>query len=1035
MRKLFTLICGLFFMLCSFEAMAQKAISGVVTSTDGSPLQGASVLLKGTTYGALTDENGAFSLEVPGDDAVLIIAFLGKATDEITVGSQTTFNVSLQDDALALDEVIVTGYGSQRKGDITAAISSIGSKEVEVAPVTSIEQAMQGRAAGVLISSVSGQPGAGLNVQIRGATSITASSKPLYVVDGIPMTQDNNSRLFTGGYEFNSLADLNPNDIESIEILKDASAAAIYGSRGANGVVLITTKRGKEGKAKINLDVYTGFQGPTNVIDMMNSREFIEMMDEAAENDGFGPGYFSTNGPAFNRIGDPSDPDLIDTDWYGEILRDDAPITSYTLSAAGGTSKAQYYLSANYFDQEGFQKGTAFERLSFRANLDFQASEKLKVGVQGFVSRSDNTSTIGDNSLYGVMINALAADPTMPIFEDDGTYANPFSYYSWWAFENPRAVTDIYSRSTFTTRFLGTMYAEYEIIPDLKFRTSWSADFQFLRDNLFYPSSTQQAIRGGIQGEGQYSNAENLTWLNENTITYTTSFADKHNLTALAGFTMQESMTDRADINGQNFPNDFLGNLALAANITDGNTDGTSWGLLSYLGRVNYSFDNRYYATVSARIDGSSRFGTDNQYGVFPSGSVAWRISSEPFMEGADFINDLKVRASYGLTGNQDGIENFTSRALWSSSDAYNGLGGAAPSIMGNGALGWESTSQLDLGLDISLFNGRVGFVFDYFKKTTTDLLLASNVPGYTGFTTVTRNIGEVENEGLEFSLNTVNIDKGGFTWRTSFNISTIENEVTKLEQGEQLQGTTHILREGLPLGSYYLINWEGVDPETGNSVYTDVNGDGAINGDDSMVPMDGDKVLSIWPDFFGGLNNSFSYKGFDVSVFLQFSQGNYVWNHGRYAAEQVGWSFDFGGFYLPYGNNTKRVIDGRWKQPGDQTDIPRASLGRVLNPDGSVTAIAQNWQEDSDQWLEDASYLRIKNVEVAYNLPKTWVSAIGLNTVRVYFRGQNLATWTDYLGVDPEVGSNGDSLLQPGDDFGGLGQAKTYIFGINVGF
>ena len=1021
-------------MLCSFEAMAQKAISGVVTSTDGSPLQGASVLLKGTTYGALTDENGAFSLDVPGDDAVLIVAFLGKATEEIAVGSQTSFNISLQDDALALDEVIVTGYGSQRKGDITAAISSIGSKEVEVAPVTSIEQAMQGRAAGVLISSVSGQPGAGLNVQIRGATSITASSKPLYVVDGIPMTQDNNSRLFTGGYEFNSLADLNPNDIESIEILKDASAAAIYGSRGANGVVLITTKRGKEGKAKINLDVYTGFQAPTNVIEMMNSREFIEMMDEAAENDGFGPGYFSTNGPGFNRIGDPNDPDLIDTDWYGEILRDDAPITSYTLSAAGGTNKAQYYLSANYFDQEGFQRGTAFERLSFRANLDFQASEKLKVGVQGFVSRSDNTSTIGDNSLYGVMINALAADPTMPIFEDDGTYANPFSYYSWWAFENPRAVTDIYNRNTFTTRFLGTMYAEYEILPDLKFRSSWSADFQYLRDNLFYPSTTQQAIRGGIQGEGQYSNAENLTWLNENTITYTTSFADKHNLSALVGFTMQESMTDRADINGQNFPNDFLGNLALAADITDGNTDGTSWGLLSYLGRVNYSFDNRYYATVSARVDGSSRFGADNQYGVFPSGSVAWRISSEPFMEGADFVNDLKVRASFGLTGNQDGIGNFDSRALWSSDNTYNGLGGASPSVMGNGQLSWESTSQLDIGLDLSLFNGRVGFVFDFFQKTTSDLLLDSNVPGFTGFTTVTTNIGEVRNTGYEFSLNTVNIDKGGFTWRTNFNISTIENEVTKLEQ-EQLFGSTHILREGLPLGSYYLINWEGVDPETGNSVYTDINGDGAINGDDSVVPMDGDKVLSVWPDFFGGLNNTFSYKGFDVSVFLQFSQGNHIWNHGRYAAEQVGWSFDFGGFYLPYGNNTKRVVEGRWKQPGDQTDIPRASLGRQLNPDGSVTALPQNWQEDSNQWLEDASYLRIKNVEVAYNLPKTWVSAIGLNTVRVYFRGQNLATWTDYLGVDPEVGSNGDSVLQPGDDFGGLGQAKTYIFGVNVGF
>ena len=1024
-------------MLClmSFTAIGQRTLSGTVTAaSSGETLIGVNILIKGTTTGTVTDFDGNYSLEIPSDDAILILSYTGFATKEVLVGAASQLDISLEEGSEVLDEVLVIGYGSQKRGDVTTAISSINGEDIGQLPVASVELAMQGRAAGVNISSSSGQPGAALKVQIRGATSITASSEPLYVVDGIPMTSDNNSSLFTGGYNFNSMADINPDDIESIDILKDASAAAIYGSRGANGVVLITTKRGKSGKGKIEFDTYFGTQAPAKVIEMMNSAEFINMMNEASANDGYIDNWFSDPN-SFNFIGDPNDPDLINTDWYGEILRDDAPISNYSLSASGGSDKFSYYVNGSYFDQDGFQKGTSFNRMSARTNLDAQVNDILKIGTNVMISRSDSKSTVGDNSLYGVMINALAADPTMPVQEEDGTYADPFSYFSWWAFENPRAATDIYERNTFTNRFLGSVFAELSLASGLKFRTSWSADYQNLEDQLYYPSTTLQAIRGGITGLGQYASAETITWLNENTLNYNFSLGAQHNLSVLAGFTMQETDQDFVDITGENFANDNLGAIALAADITNGSTQGTSWGLISYLARANYNFDNKYYLTASIRTDGSSRFGEESRYGVFPSFSASWRVSSEPFLANSDWLYDLKLRASWGLTGNQDGINNFASRSLWTSAVNYNGAAGTSPSRMGNADLGWESTSQYDIGFDLSLFDGRVNLTVDYFDKRTTDLLLNSNVPGFSGFTTVTRNIGEVKNVGWEFALNTVNFQtSGGFRWSTNFNISTIENEITRLEQDGELQGTTHILKQGYPLGTFNLIRWEGIDPETGNSIFTDTNGDGAINSGDATIVEENGKALTVWPDFFGGITNTFSYKGFDLSVFFQYSSGNYLWNHSRYAQEQVGWSFNFGGFFLPYGNNTKRVEEERWRQAGDITDIPRAGLGYVFDDDGNVIGEYQNWQEDSDQWLEDASFIRLKTLEFGYNLPKNLMTQIGLSSSKIYFRGQNLWTSTKYLGVDPEVSSNGESVTRPGEDYGGLGQPRTLIFGIKIG-
>ncbi len=1032
MRRIRTLCLLSFFGLLAFPALAQTPISGTVTGLDGEPLIGANILIRETNTGTITDIDGSFELTV--DDpasAVLLVSYTGFQSAVVPVAGQTFLRITLEESYEILEQVVVVGYGTIKRSDVSTAISSLDGEDIQQLPVASVEGALQGRMAGVQISSVSGQPGAGMNVRIRGATSISASNKPLFVVDGIPMLSEDNSSLFTGGYEFNSLADLDPNDIESIEVLKDAAAAAIYGSRGANGVVMITTKRGKAGEGRVELDVYTGRQAPTKVIDMMDSRQFITMMNEAAANDGL-PGDWFSNPDYGNFIGDPDDPDLQNTDWYGEILRHNAPISNYSLSASGGNERTTFYVGGSYFTQDGILKGTDFERYSGRINLDYQVNDMFKVGSNAMLSRSRSNSVIGDNSLYGAMINALAADPTMPVFEEDGSYASPFSYYSWWAYENPRRATDIYERLTTSNRALGTVFGELTPIPNLVIRSSFSIDYQFLKDELFYPSNTQDAMDAGVDGEGQYSSAESFTWLNENTVTYSATVNDVHNLSILGGITFQESSKGYVDIFGQNFPNDQLGVLDLAADITSASTNGSSWGLTSFIGRVNYNFNNRYYLTASVRADGSSRFGEEKRYGVFPSAAVSWRITEEPWLPSGNFLYDLKLRGSWGLTGNQDGINDFAARALWASDQAYNGKGGTAPSRMGNSDLGWESTAQWDIGLDASLFDGRLNFTFDYFEKRTTNLLLDSNVPGYTGFTTVTRNVGEVSNKGLEFALSGVIISNPqGFRWSANFNIATIQNKVEKLQQNPEIF-SNYILSEGSPISTFFLIPFEGVDPETGNSMYTDLNDDGVINSDDAVIIDD----RTVWPDFFGGFTNSFSYKGFDLSVFLQFSKGNYVWNHSRYAQEQVGWSFDYGGFYVPYGSNTIRVEENRWRQPGDDTDIPRASLGYVFDEDGNVVEeLPPNWQEDSDQWLEDASYLRVKTVDFGYNLPRTLISRLGLQSLRLYFRGQNLFTVTDYLGVDPEVGSNGSDVRFQGEDYGGLGQARSYIFGLKAGF
>lgn len=1013
--------CLFLFLMLSFistDAFAQeREVTGTVTLASGEPLAGATVRVAALPdQGTVTDLDGSFTITAAPDD-VLIISFIGYQTQEILVGDRTEFDIVLQVDEQLLSEVVVVGYGVQTRSDLTGSIASISADEIANQPVASLDAALQGRASGVFVSSPSGTPGAGITINIRGQTSLSASSEPLYVIDGVPVISEDLSGLFSGGQSTNSLADLNPNDIESIEILKDASATAIYGSRGANGVVLITTKRGVAGTSKIGFNMYTGFQDITNEVDMMSSQEFLNLMNDAAiqDNRDLGTNYSETHVSDIWGF-DPSDPDLQNTRWYDEIFRTSA-VSNYELTASGGTDQTRYYSSLSYFDQEGVQLGTGFERISARVNLDTEITSWLDFGTNITLNRTIQDRTINDNSLYGVVINTLAGDPLMPVYEEDGSYADPFQYFGWWMLDNPVLIANEYSRFTRTVRGLGTIFGNASITDELSFRSSLSIDYTNLNDEAYTPIISRESQNARRNGFGNYFTTQDFTWLIENYLSYVNTIGTKHNVNAILGTSFQSSNRDFSSINAQGFPSDQFTKLSVASQVTSASTSGTAWGLASYFFRGNYSYDNRYLFTTTGRLDGSSRFGDNFRYGFFPSGSIAWRMTNESFMENQQIFSELKPRISYGITGNQEGIGNFASRGLFGVSD-YRSTPTLVSTQLSNADLTWESTKQLDIGVDIGLFEDRLNLSADYFIKTTDDLLLNRLIPGISGFSSVTENVGKVENKGFEFDIRGAILSGRDLTWTSSFNISFIENRVLELVVDNQILNDSHILSEGQPIGTFHLIDQEGVDPATGNMLWIDENGDGIIDSGDRRT------VGNAQPDFFGGWANSLTYKGFDLNIMFQFTYGNELFNHSRASYENLGWSRIGipGIFPLPDGNN-HQLADNRWMQPGDQTDIPRAGL------------TSKNWREYSSRWLEDGSYLRLKNLTLGYNFSPDLTSRFGMSNLRLYVQGQNLLTFTNYTGLDPEVNQNARNPLVAGSDFGTHPQVKTVSFGINLEF
>ena len=995
---IFIFIC----MLVPFQmVLAQtKTITGVVTSgDDGQPLPGVSVLIKGTTDGTSTQVDGSYSLAVPAN-ATLVYTFVGMGTQEIVVGQQATINVTLRTSAADLNEVVVVGYGTQLKADLTGSIARVAGKEIENLPITSVEQGLQGRTSGVYINSGSGKLGQGIQIRVRGSASVSASNQPLYVIDGIPVTSQDLST--TNDEPLNPIADINPNDIESFEILKDAAAAAIYGSRASNGVVLITTKKGKVGKTKVDFGYYTGFSRPTRKREWLNSAEYFELFDEAIVNAGF-DNVDTPEGIAavYADEGGLDRSSTFNQNWAEEAFQK-GNIAQYSISASGGDAKTRFYISGNYNDQKGIILGNAFTRATGRINLDHSITNKLKIGTNISLIRSVNNRVPNDNSFTNPL-QLVALPPIQPKIDPETGELNRNTLY----YNNLLELNNGFEVGT-TYRTISNFFASYDIVPGLTFRSEYGLDLLNLEEEIFRGRLTETG--SGTNGYGYNSQVRALNYTTNNTLNLDKVFNENHSFNAVLGFAFQEGTTNTAFVEGQNFPNDQLKKIASAATISSGSSTATGFSFLSYLGRVNYKFANKYLLGASARIDGSSRFGVNNRYGFFPSVSAGWIISDEAFLSNQNKISFLKLRASYGKTGNSE-ISNFASRGLYEAI-AYADQAGIQPTSIPNPELTWENTIQVDAGLDFGFFNNRISGELDFYHRETKDLLLNVPLPATNGFTFLLQNVGNMTNKGVEFVLNTQNLT-GAFKWQTSFNISRNINEVTKLNVAPIEGGGRNIGRvaEGEPLGYFYTIKYRGVDPANGDALYEAAGGETTNDSREAVRQKVGDPN----PDFIGGLNNKFSFKGFDLDVLLQGVFGNDLYNTAGYFQSVNADYFD---------NQTKDQLS-RWRQPGDITNVPQA---RFYGGNGSAP---------SSRWVQDGSFVRVKTITLGYNLPADLISKARLNNVRLYVAAQNLFTFTDYEGYDPEVNTtlSGLSNINLGHDFYTPPQAKTITFGVNFGF
>jgi TonB-dependent starch-binding outer membrane protein SusC len=1017
--RLFLTLCAL---LPLGLAAQEIAVSGSVTDArTGEPIVGATIRVKDAGAGAQTDIDGNFQVKCR-PDALLVVSYTGFETAEIAVGNRPKVDVQLSESASKLDEVVVVGYGVQRKSQITGAISSIQNKDFRDKPVSNLANSIQGRVSGLNVSTTSGTPGAGLLVSVRGANS------PLYVVDGVPLLSESNSALSTAfdlqgntigsGQTLSSVSDINPNDIESIEILKDASAAAIYGARAANGVVLITTKRGKQGKTETEFNIYQGFQQVSRPIQFLNSQQFVELVEEARAND---LALYEQDNSYFGDDFDPSvltDPlenfDLstgVDTDWIDEVTQT-APIGNYELSFRGGNDKTRFFSSAGYFDQTGIVVENFYKRFNYRLNLDHNVGEKFQIGTTLSATRSNNRRSFNDDTYTGIITNAIGASPLMPAFEADGSYARFEDYQANWLSDNPaKSAREIRAR-TQSSRFLGTTYGEYAFTPRLRLRSAWSADATFLNDKQFKSPLTSDAEAVG--GQAFESNFRALTWLNENTLNFNQTFGE-HALSLLGGVTAQRTQIESSSATGQGFPPGGLERVSSAAQIVSATSFGTGYSILSFIGRANYDFQNRYLVTASLRADGSSRFSKDNRFGYFPSASVAWRVSSERFFD-RKFFSDLKFRVSYGLTGDQE-IGDFQNVTFYAPS-RYDGLAGIQIRNIADPDLSWQSNRMLNVGFDYEIKQGLLSGAVEFFKSNKNRLLSEDVVPGTTGFATVTRNRGEVQNLGVEFNLTASPIRRKNLRWTLNFNTTYVKNEIKDLSSDGILLNAyndleaTHILKIGQPLGSFVGVKYLGVDPDTGDPLYEDSNGDGVVDFDDAQI------IGQALPNWFGGLTNSLSIGRWDATVFVRYVAGNQVYNLIRATSESLGWSNE-GGLSSVYANNTTDVLN-RWRRPGDVAEYPRASF---------VNSLAY---QNSSQFLENGAFLRLQNLTLGYTFRKVR----GLDNLRLYFEGQNLWVLTQYKGFDPEVSSTGASTDRTaGVDYGAYPQARVLLLGANVRF
>ncbi len=978
----------------------------VLDKKDKSPLPAVTVKINGTTHMAQTDANGRFRF-ITGQKFpyTLTISYLGYKTTEFQADGSPV-EILLEESATALNNVVIVGYGSQKKSDLAGSVSSV-SGAVLRQPLSSADQLLKGAAAGVQVTQTSGQPGGGVSVRIRGGSSVQGGNEPLYVIDGFPVYNSGTSAGVLSGTPVNPLASINPADIESMTVLKDASATAIYGSRGANGVVIITTRKGSAAQSSINYDGSFGLQSVLNKVDVLNAKEFASLRNDALFD------AYPANGPFQYKTAAEIEGLGTGTNWQDEAFRNAAQ-QNHQLSLSGGGDKIRYMLSGNYLSQDGVLKNTDFSRFSLRSNVDAQPYEKLKVSLNITASRSD-----ANVAPSGIVSGLLIMPPTATIYEADGSYTlrNPFENI----FANPIASLLEQQNKSRTNKFLGTGFAEYSILDGLSLKVLFGADVNNINENLYVPSSIYEgSLTGGSAGRGSLTS---YSWLNENTLTYNRIFG-KHSLDVLAGFTQQEFKSDNFLARSQKFVADDLAynNLQGGATLLAPSSDATAWVLHSLLSRINYSYNGRYYLTASIRADGSSRFGQGNKWGYFPSLALGWKLSEEKFFDSLRGIfNVVKLRGSYGKTGNLEIGEYQSLATLYNLNYLFGGTinTGFVPGRVPNSNLGWESTSQYDAGLDVELLNSKIQLSVDAYLKRTSNLLLNVEIPWTSGYASSLQNFGSVQNKGLEFTLQTRNFS-GAFKWNSSLNVSLNRNKVTRIGQGagSYISGN-YIVKLGEPLGSFYGNVTNGIlqsgeelslgkytgnaVPKAGDRLYKDINADGIFT-----TAADKAIIGNAQPDYIFGITNQFSYNGFDLSVFLQGSVGNDILNGNRQALE----------LFTGQQNAAGSARD-RWTPERPSTVLPRAKLDPA--------------PVFSDRFIEDGSFLRVKDVNLSYTYPSGKRAKAGLPRLTLYVAAQNLFTITNYSGFDPEVTSG--SNVSPGTDTGIYPSARSFRIGIRANY
>ena len=1002
------------------NSQQQKSVSGKVTDSSGASLPGVSIVVKGTTNGTITDGNGNYSLSNIPENATLQFSFVGMKAQEIAVGGQSVVNVKMEDDAIGIEEVVAIGYGTVKKSDLTGAVSSVKTGELQQTPMTSIDQGLVGRASGVQVTQTSGMPGAVASIRVRGSSSIQGGNEPLYVIDGFPVYSGGGFGNTGGKVQMSGLSTVNPNDIESIEILKDAAATAIYGARAANGVVLITTKTGKKGRDIVTFEASYGIQNVVKKIDVMGAQEYAALVNEAYTNDKLNAPYNAAKLSEIATLGR-------GTDWQDEVFRTGST-QNYQLTFSGGDEKTSYAISGGYFDQKGIVINSDFARYSTRLNLDRKINDVFKIGTHFSVSHLLNNATVTDSGGEGgVITGAMKMNPILPIFSNALTGEYTQVNTPGTLVPNPVATAKEQIFNNATTRLLGDIYGQWKISEGLVAKITVGADVFYDKSNQYTPSTIYQS-NGKATATVRVNRS--INWLNENTLNWTKNINNIHDLNILGGFTLQQNNTEYFMASSSDFVNNIMtyNNLGAGALYNQPGSSAIQWNLMSYLARINYSLKNRYLVSINSRMDGSSRFGVNNKFGFFPSGSLGWRVTEESFMESfKETITNLKLRGSYGFTGNTE-IGVFESLATLGNASWMIGnqlVSGFFPNKIPNPDLKWERTSQLNIGIDLGVYQNRIRFTADYYRKKTTDLLYNVAIPAVSGYQTMLKNIGSVENKGVEISVESDNLT-GTFKWSTAFNIAFNKNKVLELGgesykdmpegDGHLKTGSFRRLIVGQPMGVFYGYRFDGIFQNTDETAaqlsstspigvglrrYKDLNGDKKVDAvNDREILGDAN------PDFFGGLTNTFTYKGFELNVFFQYCYGNEIFNYNAIELETP-----------TGGQNAYADLVNRWTPTNPSNIYPKANTNRAVLV--------------SDRWVEDGSYLKLKTLSLSYSIPNLMNKHI--QGVKVYLTGQNLLTITNYRGYDPEVSYRGASTLEAGEDFGGYPQSKTIMMGVKI--